>query len=223
MPRGGARRDTPAMKGAVDVHRALADPTRAAILDRLREAGGEHDVLSLAVAAGVHPNTVRSHLVVLGRAGLARARTETRATPGRPRKLWSATPAPAEEEHSLLASALVDALEPLEEGPELAEQAGHAWGRRLVVGGHPGGDAVAGLTALLGARGFDPELGEDEVAMRRCPFRALAERHPRVVCGFHAGLIAGALESLDAPCRLAELRPWVTSDRCVARLAPAPR
>ena len=54
--------------------------------------------------------------------------------------------------------------------------------------------------------------------MRRCPFRELAERYPRVVCSLHAGIIDGALEELDAPVELERLEPWVTPTTCVARL-----
>jgi predicted ArsR family transcriptional regulator len=205
----------------VDVHRALADPTRLAILDALRSSDEELGVERLAAGVGVHPNTVRAHLAVLQRAGLARSRAERRVVPGRPRRLWSAVPAPDEAEHSLLAAALVDALEPLEEGATLAEQAGRAWGRRLAAGPHEGSDALERLDEMLEARGFEPQACEEGVAMGRCPFRELAERYPRVVCGFHAGLIDGALVELDAPCRLGELLPWVSADRCVARLEPA--
>jgi predicted ArsR family transcriptional regulator len=203
----------------VDVHRALADPTRAAVLDRLRGTDEEQDVVSIAATVGVHVNTVRAHLSVLERAGLARSRTEERVLPGRPRRLWSAT-APDEAEHSLLAEALVGALEPLEEGARLAEQAGEAWGRRLSVPDRDDADALEQLDAILARRGFAPEACDEGIAMRRCPFRELAEQHPRVVCGFHAGLISGALLQLEASCRLEELRPFVAADRCVARLVP---
>jgi predicted ArsR family transcriptional regulator len=208
------------MAGDVDVHRALADPTRAAIFECLRASGTELGVASLAAAVAVHPNTVRAHLGVLERAGLAVSRAEHRVLPGRPKRLWSAAPAPEETEHALLATALVGALEPLDDGAALAEAAGESWGRRLVAGAPAGADALERLEGLLEDRGFAPQRCEQGLAMRRCPFRELAERHPRVVCGFHAGLVAGALAELDAPCRLVELVPWETADRCVARLEP---
>ena len=38
-----------------------------------------------------------------------------------------------------------------------------------------------------------PSRRRPALVMRRCPFRELAERYPRVICSFHAGLIDGAL------------------------------
>lgn len=203
----------------VDVHRALADPTRASILDRLRESGADEDAAELAAAAGVHVNTARAHLSVLERAGLVRSCAEHRVLPGRPRRLWSAAPAPDETEHALLAEALVGVLEPVDDGASLAERAGEAWGHRLAVREAGGGGPLLRLEEMLARRGFAPELREEGLVMRRCPFSELAERHPRVVCGFHAGLIRGALHELGAPCRLDELHPFATADhRCVAVL-----
>ena len=63
---------------------------------------------------------------------------------------------------------------------------------------------------------------ESALVMHRCPFRELAELYPRVVCGFHAGLIDGALAELDAPVRLGDLEPWATPTSCVARIGPRP-
>ncbi len=54
--------------------------------------------------------------------------------------------------------------------------------------------------------------------MHRCPFRELAERYPRVVCSFHAGLIEGALEEIGSPVALGTLEAWATPTTCVARL-----
>jgi predicted ArsR family transcriptional regulator len=53
--------------------------------------------------------------------------------------------------------------------------------------------------------------------MHRCPFRELAERYPRVVCSFHAGLIDGALDELGAPVVLDGLDAWATPSTCIAR------
>ena len=75
----------------------------------------------------------------------------------------------------------------------------------------------AELVVLLRRRGFAPETTENELVMNRCPFRELAERYPRVVCSFHAGLIGGALEELGCGVSLETLEPWVTPTTCVAR------
>jgi predicted ArsR family transcriptional regulator len=54
--------------------------------------------------------------------------------------------------------------------------------------------------------------------MRRCPFRDLAERYPRVVCSMHEGLIDGALEELGSDLAIDRLEPWVEPTHCVATL-----
>jgi DNA-binding transcriptional ArsR family regulator len=62
-----------------DVFRALADPTRRAIFERLAR-GGEHTVHALTDRAGVSQPMVSKHLTVLKRAKLVRHRREGRET-----------------------------------------------------------------------------------------------------------------------------------------------
>jgi predicted ArsR family transcriptional regulator len=206
-------------------HRALADPSRVRLLERLRASEQSLAVDELAAEVGLHQNTVRAHLAVLEETELVVARSEHDGRPGRPRRLFVAIPEEAEEEHALLASALASSLEPLPDGVEIATAAGRSWGTVLVERLEPGRRAdedacIARVASLLRRRGFAPEREESELVMHRCPFRELAEHYPRVVCGFHSGLIDGALAELGAPVGLAELEPWVTPTSCVARLGP---
>ncbi len=179
----------------------------------------------LAADLLLHPNTVRAHLDLLVQAGLVAASHEQRDRPGRPRRLFAAVPDDAEQEHALLAAALAAALEPLPDGAELAAAAGRSWGRVLIERLEPDVKAdeeatVGRVASLLRRRGFAPEVGDETLVMHRCPFRDLAERYPRVVCGMHAGLIDGALEELGAPVELDHLEPWIRPDACVAWLRP---
>ncbi|MGA2600006.1 MAG: metalloregulator ArsR/SmtB family transcription factor [Bryobacteraceae bacterium] len=64
---------------ADDVFRALADPTRRAIFERLTR-GGEQTVHALTDHAGVSQPAVSKHLGVLKQAGLVRDRREGRET-----------------------------------------------------------------------------------------------------------------------------------------------
>jgi len=206
-------------------HRALAEPSRVQVLECLRESERPLSVDELAAAVGLHQNTIRAHLAVLEQADLVVARSERDGRPGRPRRLYAAVPAEAEEEHTLLASALASSLEPLPDGVEIASAAGRSWGRVLVERLGPGYPAdedtcVDRVASLLRRRGFAPEREGDDLVMHRCPFRELAERYPRVVCGFHAGLIEGGLAELGAPVGLVALEPWASPSRCVARLEP---
>jgi DNA-binding transcriptional ArsR family regulator len=61
-----------------DVFRALADPTRRAVLDRL--AGGERSVAQITEALPVSQPAVSQHLAALKAAGLVGERREGRRT-----------------------------------------------------------------------------------------------------------------------------------------------
>lgn len=206
------------------VHRALAEPSRARLLD-LVEAGAS-TVAELAQRSGLHPNTIRAHLDVLLDAGLVTAGVASTGRPGRPSRRFRAVPRGRTAEHELLAAALAGSLDPLPDGPELAEASGRSWGRFLVERLPPTEPAteascVARVCELLAERAFAPEAAGRTIRMRACPFRELAERYPRVVCALHRGILDGALDELGAPVRVAELRPWVEPEVCEARLGPA--
>jgi DNA-binding transcriptional ArsR family regulator len=61
-----------------DVFKALADPTRRALLERLLREGGELNVRALTDEAGVSQPMVSKHLNVLKAAGLVQERPEGR-------------------------------------------------------------------------------------------------------------------------------------------------
>ena len=213
------------MDGRTLQHRALADPSRGRLLERLRAAEQPRSADGLAADLGLHPNTIRAHLLVLEEAELVVSASEHRGRPGRPRRLFAAVPEEAEQEHALLAASLASALEALPIGVDVATSAGRSWGRVLVERLEPGREpreevCVKRVASLLRRRGFAPETAPGEIVMHRCPFRELAERYPRVVCSLHAGLIDGALEELGAPMVLEGLEAWVTPSTCIARFAP---
>ena len=224
MPECETTGNNPAMAGRTVRHRALADPTRERLLDHLRAADRPVSVAELAQPVDLHPNTVRSHLQLLEEAELVISAPEHTGGRGRPRIVFSAVPAEAEQEHALLAASLASALEPLPDGVEIAEAAGRSWGRmmveRLEPGRKPDDEAcLERVASLLRRRGFAPEASDKELVMRRCPFRELAERYPRVVCSFHAGFIDGALGELGSGTSLESLEAWVTPSTCVARFS----
>lgn len=202
------------------VHRALAEPTRATLYQLLLAGARPFDVSELADGLGVHPNTVRSHLQVLEDAGLVVSLLEKRVRPGRPRRLFDAVRDPSEEEHHLLAAALAGVLEPLPGGSTLAEDAGREAGRRLLQGTANGVEPVRRVLDVLDQRGFGATQDGDVVLMHRCPFGDVAESHPAIVCGFHSGLIDGALAEAGSPVRVGSLEPWAREGACVARLVP---
>ena len=61
-----------------DVFKALADPTRRALLERLLREGGELNVRALTDEAGVSQPMVSKHLNVLKAAGLVQERPQGR-------------------------------------------------------------------------------------------------------------------------------------------------
>ena len=216
--------NNPTMAGRTLEHRALADPTRQRLLELLRASEEPQPVAALAASLGLHSNTIRAHLQLLEGAELVVSTADRSGERGRPPMLFSAVPAEAEEEHALLATSLASALEPLADGVEIAETAGRSWGGvmvdRLEPGREPDDEAcIERVASLLRRRGFAPEVAANELVMHRCPFRQLAERYPRVVCSFHAGLIDGALEELGSGVGLEGLEAWVTPSTCVARFS----
>jgi predicted ArsR family transcriptional regulator len=215
---------------AVDTwHRALAEPQRARILDALAAAPDGLDVGALAPLVGLHANTIRWHLGVLADAGLVTAAQGERSGPGRPPTVYRATERPAtRDDYRLVATILTAALDADDDGSARAEAAGREWGRFLVQRPAPFAQldeeaSVELLVRTLDENGFAPERDDDHacVHMRHCPFRELAEQHPRIVCNLHLGLVRGALAELRAPIGVEALEPFVESDRCTARLRAA--
>jgi len=216
---------------AAGVHQALADPRRGRIVEELRGQRGGLDAEQLARALGLHPNTVRWHLGILGDAGIVESHPEPRSGPGRPRILYRLTregTAQGREEYRLLATILSGTIAAGEDGPRRAEDSGRKWGRYLVRRPPPGNrvddrEAVVEIVRLLDEQGFDPEADGDEVRMHRCPFHDLAEQQPEVVCAVHRGLISGALAELGSELDVDELEIFVEPGLCIARLGRAQR
>jgi predicted ArsR family transcriptional regulator len=215
-------------------YRALADPSRARILDELA-AGELLDTRELAARVGLHVNTVRVHLGVLADAGLVAAETLPPQGRGRPRLAYRSvgeTPGEGGRRYRLLAEILTTLVARYGgEATAQLEEIGEAWGRHLVDSPPPSAElsdaeAVEGLLALLAEVGFQPELETGRrrrILMRPCPFLELARRHQEVVCPIHLGLMRGALGELGAVTRATRLEPFVRDDLCVAHLAGARR
>jgi predicted ArsR family transcriptional regulator len=205
-------------------HRALAEPSRARILETLATADEPLDAGQLAERVGLHPNTVRWHLGVLADAGLVSSRAEACHRPGRPRIIFAAAEAPeGREDYRPFAAILAGSLSATADGVASAEHAGEAWGRFLVERPPPfhrmtAVDAADRVVDLLQEHGFEPERESGDVLMHRCPFRDLAEEHGSVVCSVHLGLIRGALAEIGAPVTATRLEPFVEPSLCRARL-----
>jgi predicted ArsR family transcriptional regulator len=216
------------MSETAQVNRALADDHRVRLVEELRAAREGLDVRELARRVGLHENTVRWHLGILGDAGFLDSRPAANGQPGRPRMLYVLRPgadaATSRDEHRLLATVLTGTVAGLPDGEERAEDAGRAWGRYLVRKPSPlerviDEQAVAEVARLLDGEGFAATAEGTEIHMRRCPFHDLAEQTPEIVCGVHRGIVSGALAELASGLELEALDVFVRPDLCIARLA----
>lgn len=211
---------------------------RRAVLDALRAFAGPVTIPALAERTALHTNTVRFHLSKLVQTGLVREEPGESNGPGRPRLRYRLTSSPAvresqdeggSDEYQLLSQILASYLASHSDDPMAeAESAGRQWGHYLVERPAPfervdHGERLARVTAMLRKLGFAPEADNSgEIKLHRCPFRAVAERQPTVVCSMHRGLIQGALDELGAGSAFATLQPFVTDRLCVAHLAATP-
>lgn len=229
-------------------HSALSSPSRVALLQELRAADGPVDAHVLAERCDLHVTTVRFHLAALVDAGLVDTDQAPAVGRGRPRLLYR--PVSRFDTRDIgdpylhLARVLAEAwkTDGSDDPEDRAVAAGRAWARAAMPaeesanGGAPDPDRVTrAVNALFTEIGFEPAIRPEsetaagtaaELDLHACPFAALAEDHPHLVCNVHLGLLRGALEQLGADDLRAELQPWQGSDRCLAsilRRSPADR
>ncbi|MGA4507481.1 helix-turn-helix transcriptional regulator [Propionibacteriaceae bacterium G1746] len=177
------------------ISQSAITPARAKVARALADAATPPTLAELVTTLGGHPNTTRAHLDALATAGLATV--GTRATPGRgrPASTWQLTDHgrralagdPAITTHVEVMTAIAAHLDDLPDGPDRAHRIGHDWGRQHQLDGSP-----AQLLPLLDGLGFSPAGDGDVVRLLTCPLLGSAREYPAVVCGLHAGLIAGA-------------------------------
>ena len=214
------------------IHAALASPIRSRLLELLRSHPTGRDVHDLGQAVGLHPSTVRFHLETLRRAGLVVRQTRAHDGLGRPRTAYALPDGqPGSGEYQGLAGLLAAGLaDTPDERSARAEQIGEQWARQLVNVRAPDGGAVeevaveevaAQVSSLFEGLGFAPEIlaagRSGQIALRACPFRAVARDHPEVICAVHLGLLRGALTRLgvsEAP----RLDPFVEPELCLVDL-----
>ena len=210
---------------------ALAEPLRRQLYDAVcaRPEGVTRG--EAASAAGVADHSARFHLDRLVDEGLLVAdyrRPEGRGGPGagRPAKRYRragrevVVTLPARSygvASSLLAAAVDRALagEPL--SAALAEEAQSAG--RAVGASYAGPRRARDLDLVervLDGEGYEPAREDGSVIVRNCPFDALAQRHPALVCGLNVDYVTGLVEG--GGCDLA-VRLDPGEDRCCVRVA----
>ncbi|MGW2034821.1 helix-turn-helix transcriptional regulator [Streptomyces spinosus] len=213
----------------IDSIAVLQDPVRRRLYEYVVAQGREVGRNEAAEAAGVARTLAAHHLDKLTEAGLLECgsrRLTGRSGPGagRPAKVY--TRARAERSVSLPARDYRTAAELL---AEAAEQAGldaglcaaaRRRGEALRGSAEPCGGLEEAME-VLAARGYEPYVAGAEatgdvqaaegagvtataaarvVRMRNCPFHAVAERFPPLVCGMNLALLEG-LFGTDGPVR----------------------
>jgi predicted ArsR family transcriptional regulator len=175
----------------VDVVAVLADPVRRDLYEFVADAGHEVGRAEVADAVGVARTLAAFHLDKLVDAGLlevAHRRLTGRSGPGagRPAKVYRV----AGREHLAsvpprdyrgLAMLLAEAVEAAG-----AEEALTAAARRVPADPR---EPVEVLTA----RGYRPYRDGEEIRSRNCPFRALSEEFPVLVCAMNHAFLGALL------------------------------
>ncbi|MFI5669917.1 helix-turn-helix transcriptional regulator [Streptomyces sp. NPDC051704] len=203
----------------IDAIAVLQDPVRRRLYEYVAAQGREVGRNEAAEAAGVARTLAAHHLDKLAEAGLLESgsrRLTGRSGPGagRPAKVY--TRARTERSVSLPARDYRTAAELL---AEAAEEAGLDAGLRAAASRR--GEALRGAgvpcadleeaVEVLAARGYEPYLADagspggaegpegeagaavPVVRMRNCPFHALAEHFPPLVCGMNLALLEALL------------------------------
>lgn len=208
---------------------ASLSPSRAALIERMREQPEPLTLASLVSATGLHENTLREHLSALVRRGLVRRHQAEPSGRGRPAWLYElANDGPARSEYAGLAAALAATIARTSENPgRVATAAGEEWGRELArdrgaapVSPRAGRDHVLQLLEDLG---YAPETTPEhpaDVRLTRCPLLEAAHRHREVVCAVHLGIVRGALIEYGVDPAGSELEPFVAPGSCLLVLPP---
>jgi predicted ArsR family transcriptional regulator len=199
----------------------VADPVRLAIM---RELSGTASVplADIAEHAGLHANTVRTHMGELEASGAVVRERAASDGPGRPQvryRLRAGWRLPSSDLHGLseLLAALVARVDP---SIETIQELGRHWGRFL--SGRPGGDPIRALPRLLERLGFDAEVRGLEVRLRSCPCPAVSPEHPELICHLAAAAIDGIAETSPHRLRVSSSTHDPKRRTCTVMLAPRP-
>jgi predicted ArsR family transcriptional regulator len=210
----------------LDLLKALGDNTRYAIYLELARSAVPLATADVAETLGLHPNTVRPHLERLRDLGLLEVQSDARGAVGRPHHRYSLAPdAPSfglePPTFPILADMLLRTASLAGARADEANQAGRERGARDGAQAEVGA-CLASLVAELDRLGFDPAVaGDDEaatIAFAHCPFQALAQANPELVCSLHRGLVEGFVDAVGGA-EVVAFRSLVDRDPCQVELA----
>jgi predicted ArsR family transcriptional regulator len=178
---------------------ALGDATRRRVYEHVASQAGPVSRDEAAAATGIGRTLAAYHLDRLADDGLlavAYQRRSGRAGPGagRPAKLYErvereiAVSVPPRDYH-LAARLLADAAATDADGQtrRALSDAAERLGREIAAEAGPGAE----LEPLLRERGYEPYRDDGVIRLRNCPFHAVAQRHPEIVCEMNLALLRG--------------------------------
>ena len=229
LPAGSGGPDD-AAPARLDLLKALGDNTRYAIYLELARSAVPLATADVAETLGLHPNTVRPHLERLRDLGLLEVQIDNRGAVGRPHHRYSLAPdAPSfglePPTFPILADMLLRAAALAGADGADANQAGRERGAR---DGHAaaGSTCLEALVAELDRLGFDPAVAGDDraatIGFTHCPFQALAQANPQLVCGLHRGLVEGFVDAVGGA-EVVAFRSLVDRDPCQVELVGGSR
>ena len=210
----------------VGVLSTLGDPTRRSAYDYVSAEGRPVGRDEVAEALGIGRTLAAYHLDRLAKEGLVSvtyARRSGRTGPGagRPAKLYErserevAVSVPPRD-YGLAARLLAHAAAHDEQGEtrRALRAAAEALGREIAATT----PAPPDVERLLRERGYEPyEDDAGVMRLRNCPFHAVAQSHPEVVCDMNLSLLGSILADRDADVQ-AVLEPG--PGRCCVAIKP---
>ena len=219
---------------ATEWHRVqlLTEPTRRSVYDAVREAREPQTRDQVAAAAGVSRRLAAFHLDLLADGGLldvdyARPAGRTGPGAGRPAKRYRARDVDIEvslppRRYDIAARVLARAVaEPGDEpAAERAAVVAREEGRLIGAARRSGGrmsarKSLEAAADVLRELGYEPQSDAACVTLRNCPFHAVVDVAPALVCGLNDALICGILDGLGADRAIGAALDGVAPDCCV--------
>ena len=199
----------------------LDDPARWATYVAVRTAGRPLTRAEVADEVGISVRLAAFHLEKLVSEGFLEAtyeREEGSAGVGHPAKRYRPTGLELEvsippRRYDLAAEILAEALEadspdpPLESLADVAAEYGRQVGRRSRAR-----NGSSRLLTALRVIGYEPASSGDDVVLRNCPFRHVAQARPEIICQMNVAFVAGVLAGTKSRSLHAVLAP--STGRC---------
>jgi len=209
----------------------LDDPARWAAYLAVRTAGRPLTRAEVADEVGISVRLAAFHLEKLVSEGFLEAtyeRDERSVGVGHPAKRYGPTGLELEvsippRRYDLAAEILAEALEadspdpspdpPLESLADIAAEYGRQVGRRARA--RNGGSR---LLSALRVIGYEPATSGEDVVLRNCPFRHVAQARPEIICQMNLAFVAGVLAGTKS--RSLHAVPSPSTERCCVVVTP---